>query len=54
MGGNNPLIAQDVANLDAAVHHIVQSAFVSLASAVPARGVRCCRSVRRVTGCCGA
>ena len=29
MGGNNPLIAQDVANLDAAVHHIVQSAFVS-------------------------
>lgn len=29
MGGNNPLIVQDVAEIDAAVHHIVQSAFVS-------------------------
>ncbi|MCB6184823.1 succinylglutamate-semialdehyde dehydrogenase [Leeia sp. TBRC 13508] len=29
MGGNNPLIVKDVADVDAAVHHIVQSAFVS-------------------------
>ncbi|TCP14609.1 succinylglutamic semialdehyde dehydrogenase [Crenobacter luteus] len=29
MGGNNPLIVEDVAELDAAVHHIVQSAFIS-------------------------
>ncbi|WP_287877030.1 succinylglutamate-semialdehyde dehydrogenase [Aquitalea sp.] len=29
MGGNNPLIVEDVADIDAAVHHIVQSAFVS-------------------------
>ncbi|WP_333606435.1 succinylglutamate-semialdehyde dehydrogenase [Arsukibacterium sp.] len=29
MGGNNPLIVQDVSNLDAAVHDIVQSAFIS-------------------------
>jgi succinylglutamic semialdehyde dehydrogenase len=29
MGGNNPLIVQDVAEIDAAVHHIVQSAFIS-------------------------
>ncbi len=29
MGGNNPLVAWDVDNLDAAVHHIVVSAFVS-------------------------
>ncbi|MDP5136771.1 succinylglutamate-semialdehyde dehydrogenase [Rheinheimera baltica] len=29
MGGNNPLIVQDVANIDATVHDIVQSAFIS-------------------------
>ena len=29
MGGNNPLIVKDVANIDAAVHDIVQSAFVT-------------------------
>lgn len=29
MGGNNPLIVQDVSNIDAAVHDIVQSAFIS-------------------------
>ncbi len=29
MGGNNALIVGDVANIDAAVHHIVQSAFIS-------------------------
>jgi len=29
MGGNNPLIVQGVSDVDAAVHHIVQSAFVS-------------------------
>jgi succinylglutamic semialdehyde dehydrogenase len=29
MGGNNPLIVGDVAQLDAAVHHIIQSAFIS-------------------------
>jgi succinylglutamic semialdehyde dehydrogenase len=29
MGGNNPLIVQDVANIDAAVHDIIQSAFIS-------------------------
>ena len=29
MGGNNPLIVQDVADIDAAVHHIVMSAFLS-------------------------
>jgi succinylglutamic semialdehyde dehydrogenase len=29
MGGNNPLIVEDVADVDAAVHHIIQSAFVS-------------------------
>ncbi|HXH02559.1 MAG TPA: succinylglutamate-semialdehyde dehydrogenase [Candidatus Competibacteraceae bacterium] len=29
MGGNNPLIVQDVADLDGAVHHTLQSAFVS-------------------------
>tara|TARA_R110002126_G_scaffold16527_4_gene65967 strand:+ start:2508 stop:3977 length:1470 start_codon:yes stop_codon:yes gene_type:complete len=29
MGGNNPLIVQDVSNVDAAVHDIVQSAFIS-------------------------
>lgn len=29
MGGNNPLIVDDVANIDAAVHHTVQSAFIS-------------------------
>jgi len=29
MGGNNPLIVQDVADIDGAVHHIIQSAFLS-------------------------
>jgi succinylglutamic semialdehyde dehydrogenase len=29
MGGNNPLVAWDVSNINAAVHHIVFSAFVS-------------------------
>jgi len=29
MGGNNPLIVQDAGNVDAAVHHTIQSAFVS-------------------------
>lgn len=29
MGGNNPLIVADCANLDAAVHHTIQSAFIS-------------------------
>lgn len=29
MGGNNPLIVQDVSNVDATVHDIVQSAFIS-------------------------
>ncbi|AUX39582.1 succinylglutamate-semialdehyde dehydrogenase [Sorangium cellulosum] len=29
MGGNNPMIVQDVANMDAAIHHIIQSAFIS-------------------------
>ncbi len=29
MGGNNPLIVQDVTNIDATVHDIVQSAFIS-------------------------
>lgn len=29
MGGNNPLIVKDVANIDAAVHDIIQSAFLS-------------------------
>ena len=29
MGGNNPLIVKDVADIDAAVHDIVQSAFVT-------------------------
>jgi succinylglutamic semialdehyde dehydrogenase len=34
MGGNNPLIVKDVANIDATVHDIVQSAYVT-------RGQRC-------------
>lgn len=29
MGGNNPLIVKDIADLDAAVHDIIQSAFIS-------------------------
>ncbi|WP_019675694.1 succinylglutamate-semialdehyde dehydrogenase [Arsukibacterium perlucidum] len=29
MGGNNPLLVQDVSNVDATVHDIVQSAFIS-------------------------
>lgn len=29
MGGNNPLIVKDVANLDATVHDIIQSAFIT-------------------------
>jgi succinylglutamic semialdehyde dehydrogenase len=29
MGGNNPLVVWDVANIDAAVHHAVMSAFIS-------------------------
>ena len=29
MGGNNPLVVGDYRNLDATVHHIVQSAFIS-------------------------
>ncbi|WP_111494442.1 succinylglutamate-semialdehyde dehydrogenase [Marinobacter bohaiensis] len=29
MGGNNPLIVQDVSDLDGAVHHAIQSAFLS-------------------------
>lgn len=29
MGGNNPLIVQDVAEIDAALHHVMQSAFIS-------------------------
>ncbi|MGK3997036.1 succinylglutamate-semialdehyde dehydrogenase [Sorangium sp. So ce1024] len=29
MGGNNPLIVQDVSNTDAAIHHILQSSFIS-------------------------
>ena len=29
MGGNNPLIVQDVTDIDGAVHHAIQSAFLS-------------------------
>lgn len=29
MGGNNPLIVHDVQNIDAAIHHVIQSAFIS-------------------------
>ncbi len=29
MGGNNPLVIAPVAELDAAVHHTIQSAFLS-------------------------
>jgi succinylglutamic semialdehyde dehydrogenase len=29
MGGNNPLVVKDVADIDAAVHDIIQSAFIS-------------------------
>jgi succinylglutamic semialdehyde dehydrogenase len=29
MGGNNPLIVQDVADIPAALHHVLQSAFIS-------------------------
>jgi succinylglutamic semialdehyde dehydrogenase len=29
MGGNNPMVIAEVANLDAAVHHAIQSAFLS-------------------------
>lgn len=29
MGGNNPMLVKDVANIDAAVHDIIQSAFIS-------------------------
>lgn len=29
MGGNNPLVAWDVGNIDAAVHHVILSAFLS-------------------------
>ncbi|WP_437571498.1 succinylglutamate-semialdehyde dehydrogenase [Sorangium sp. So ce542] len=29
MGGNNPLIVEDVANTEAAIHHILQSSFIS-------------------------
>lgn len=29
MGGNNPLIVQNVADVDGAVHHTIQSAFLS-------------------------
>ena len=29
MGGNNPLVVGDIQNVDAAIHHIVQSAFIS-------------------------
>lgn len=29
MGGNNPLLVNDVANIDAAVHDIIQSAFIT-------------------------
>ena len=29
MGGNNPLIVKDVSDVDAAVHNIVQSAFIT-------------------------
>lgn len=29
MGGNNPLIVQDVANIEGAIHHILQSCFIS-------------------------
>ncbi|PRP71411.1 succinylglutamate-semialdehyde dehydrogenase [Chromobacterium amazonense] len=29
MGGNNPLIVGEVADIDAAIHHVIQSAFVS-------------------------
>jgi len=29
MGGNNPLIVQDVSDMPAAIHHIIQSAYIS-------------------------
>ncbi len=29
MGGNNPLIVEEVAEVDAALHHVIQSAFIS-------------------------
>ena len=29
MGGNNPLIVEEVAEVDAAIHHVIQSAFIS-------------------------
>lgn len=44
MGGNNALIVGEVANIDAAVHHIVQSAFISA-------GQRCTCARRLLVKC---
>jgi len=35
MGGNNPLVVKDVADVSAAVHDIIQSGFITLANVVP-------------------
>ncbi|MBM5573120.1 succinylglutamate-semialdehyde dehydrogenase [Deefgea sp. CFH1-16] len=29
MGGNNPLVVEEVSDVDAAIHHVIQSAFIS-------------------------
>lgn len=47
MGGNNPLIIDEVADIDAAVHLTIQSAFVTAGNAAPAPAVYCSKAERR-------
>lgn len=61
MGGNNPLIVDHVADVDAALHHIVQSAFVSAGQRctcarrlLVARGAEGDALLARLTAVCAA
>ncbi|MFO6426846.1 aldehyde dehydrogenase family protein [Escherichia coli] len=46
MGGNNPLIIDEVADIDAAVHLTIQSAFSQPGNAAPAPAVYCWKAKR--------
>lgn len=51
MGGNNPLVVEEVADLDAAVYTIIQSASSPPASVAPAPAACWCRRAPGATHC---
>ena len=52
MGGNNPLIVTDVSDHQAAVHAIIQSAFISAGQRCTWRGAYIFRKLPQVISYC--